>query len=288
MIRALAVALPLLIWAQPSALAADIPAPSSAQPSAQSSPPWSARGYQYSVGYEGTTSGTMIGANAITLGKWQTQRYGYELLVGFTKSSDSVSEQQQTVTQPYSTTANQNVSTVYNGARNPYVFTLGILPKLKAYQNSWFMVYGGLLFALSYSTGVSYNTGSATILTPNPALPENQTVTESGYGTIQTAGVLSTVVGPRIGSEIYIHALPNVAIGFAAGLITTLTGDSTTTTSVQSETYSVVNGVAQPPTGTPSSTTTVVRGRPGVSGATVALAGQAFDLFGTFTIRYVW
>jgi hypothetical protein len=51
--------------------------------------------------------------------------------------------------------------------------------------------------------------------------------------------------------------------------------------------YSVVNGVDQAPTAD-NTTVTVAETKVGMRGTTFGIGGTLFNLFGNFTIRYVW
>lgn len=247
---------------------------------------WASRFYRQSIGFEGSGGvSSMIGQNAITYGVWNSRRIGFELFIAASKTSDGVSEVQTTTTNAI--TGAKTISTAYSGTSKPFVLTLGVMPKVKAYRNSWLMVYGAMVGAASYVGGVSNLTGTISSTASNPLRPNDQTITETSYGTVTSDSFLNFAVGPRVGSEIYVKSLPNVAIGFAAGIITTFSGDQTTTSDVRTASYLVVDGIKQTST-SEAGTKTVTRTRPGISGTTVAIAGQSFNLFGTFTIRYVW
>jgi hypothetical protein len=67
----------------------------------------------------------------------------------------------------------------------------------------------------------------------------------------------------------------------------TIGGETTTTTTTRNRTSTFVNGVEQPPT-TDTVNVDVSESKQGLRGATFGIGGTTFNLFGSFTIRYVW
>ncbi|MGZ6479137.1 MAG: hypothetical protein ACXWQE_07555 [Bdellovibrionales bacterium] len=242
--------------------------------------------YSHYIGYEaGTSSIGVIGRNLVVYGDW-TGNFATEYFLGFEKGGDTFAKTTSS-TSSGTGPVTQSDSTTSTGAKNPYILTAGLGQKKKIYQGKWLQVYWGYFGGLTYTSSVSYDTGSTSQTTPDTTSPGTYSVTEAGLGTTKSATDLILFTGLKLGSEFYLRWFPNLALGFATGTMLTYGGKTTTTTTTESKTYSVVNGVPQTPTSV-SSTETHTESDPGMRGTTFGIGGTSFQFTGLFTIRYVW
>lgn len=248
---------------------------------------WSPEKQRYSIGYEGAalSAVSVIGKNAMNFGCWLNDSWAIDAYFGYTKDADTYSD---TTASIGDAVANSSTVTVtHAGIKNANIFTLGAGVRYRVFQNSWFQFnVGGLL---TYTPGVaaSYTTGSITTTTPNLNSPGNQTISETGLGTISSNTNATTSVGPKLGTEFYPRWFPHLALGFSTGILTTFGSESTVTTSTRTRTYTTLGGTAQPPSAD-TTTNSVASLKPGTRGVTFGVGGAQFQLIGTFTIRYIW
>ncbi|MCC6278457.1 MAG: hypothetical protein IT289_11140 [Oligoflexia bacterium] len=241
--------------------------------------------YRYSLGYESSTTGIMA-QNYIVGGKWLSSNFGIDIYFGFTKSADTTATSVATSTNAL--TNARTITTTYSGSANPNVFTLAAFPKWKLFRNNWLFVFGGPFAGVNYLTKVEYPNGGNTVETiPNANDPTNKSVVDTSIGTTTIESRMHIVAGPRIGAEIFLKWFPQISVGMATGIATTIGADTKQKTSTRSRTYNVVNGVDQAPTAD-SNAVTETTTKPGISSSTFGLGGTQFNLFGNFTIRYYW
>ena len=242
--------------------------------------------YRNSIGWERGASTIGVLAQDVINYSWWTEKgtTGYEVFVGFEKNSDSFNT---TTTSAVDAVAATQTSTVTNsGTKNGMELTIGGGFKRKFYQSRWLQVYWGALGAVTYTTEADYATGTRTTVV-DTTNPSDFTVTETGFGTVRSETDLLYSFGLKVGTEFYLKWFPQLALGFATGLLTTLGGDTTDTTTSQNRTFAVVGGTEQTPT-TDTSTQTTVNRKPGIQAGTFGIGGTSFQFTGLFTIRYVW
>jgi len=251
---------------------------------------WSPEKARYSIGYEytgniGGIAQSPLPQNAVALGMWLSPDIGVELLVGYNHGADNATTSTNTAVDPNAQTS--NVTTTYSGTMNATSVLLGGILKYRAFQNSWFQFNLGAMVAVVPGDGTSVNTGTTTVSTPNTTQPTTFSTTDTNIGTVSTNTNLAVSVGPRLGTEFYLKWVPHLALGFETGVLTTFGGQTTTTTSTQSDSFNTTNGTAG--TKTVSGTTTnVVTTKPGTVANTFGAGGLAFQLTGAFTLRYIF
>lgn len=242
---------------------------------------WRPKLMDNSIGYENAT----LDYNAISYSRWTNEKWGFDFLFGFQKSSDSFNKSETQSTDELA--PSRNISTTYSGSKNQQIFTLGTVGKYRIFQNDWLRIYAGGYLGLRYFTDVKYKTGTTTQSISNLNSPDDYTVSESSLGKIKNSTDLEVFLGPKIGSEIYLRWFPHVALGFATGFLYTFGGETETISDTSSRNYAVVAGVAQTPTAKSNNRTKTVR-KPDGRGGVFGIGGTAFNLFGSWTIRYVW
>ncbi|NBX83135.1 hypothetical protein EBQ90_08615 [bacterium] len=256
-------------------------------------PSWRPQQQRKALGIETSSSSFgVLGTNAISYTHWTSATKGFEYLFGYSKTADSFTET-LTVTQSNTSAANQSLTeaTAYSGTKNPHNFLLGLTYRDKIHQSDWLQIYWGLTGAIQYSTSASYTTGTSTKTTTNISDSDTYSIEESAdFGNTTRKGRLQVFIGPKFGSEFYLRWFPQLALGFATGVLTSF-GTPAETVAVthgsSSETTQVNNGVVTPPAPTPE--TSVTTKNPGdFNGSTFGIGGQTFSFTGQFTIRYVW
>lgn len=255
-------------------------------------PSWRPQQQRKALGIETSSSSFgVLGTNAISYTHWTSASKGFEYLFGYSKTADSFTET-LTATQSDTSSATQTLTeaTAYSGTKNPHNFLLGLTYRDKIHQSDWLQIYWGLTGAVQYSTSASYRTGTSTKTTNDISDADTYTVTESaGFGATTQKGRLQVFIGPKFGSEFYLRWFPQLALGFATGVLTSFgtAAETLTVTHGSPETTTVNNGVSTPPATTPE--TSVTTKNPGdFNGSTFGIGGQTFSFTGQFTIRYVW
>ena len=240
--------------------------------------------YQNAFGYERAGVG-ILSENVINYSKWiDGGKRGYEIFAGFSKAADTLTTNQVTSTNSIAET--QTITTTNTGQSNGFEITLGGGYKQKMYQSRWLQVYWGALGAVTYATATDFPVGT-TVVVNDTTTPGDFTTTQTGVGSTQVETDLAFSLGLKVGTEFYLKWFPQLAIGFSSGLLTTMGGNTTTTTTTSNRAAATVGGVEQDPT-TDSSSTQVVQNDRGISASTFGIGGTEFNLFGTFTIRYIW
>lgn len=248
---------------------------------------WAPENLKHSIGVE-TASASLgvLGTTVMAYSYWWSQKWGFEALVGFAKSSDTAQSSVDTNVNVINNS--QTITTAFTGVENPLQITAGAVIKNRVYQSSWLQVYWGGLAAVKYTGDVSYQSGSSTTTVPDLASPNDFTVTESNLGANQVSRELEYLIGPRIGTEIYLKWFPNLALGFATGVTYSIGGEQRTQTNTATRSYNVVSGVPQDPTTSNSSSNTVVTRRPPGTINTFGFGGTSFSFTGVWTVKYLW
>ena len=248
---------------------------------------WQPEKLKNSIGIEtsATTLG-VLGRNVLVYSRWLNSRWGIEGLFGFSKASDTMNTAVNSSTDAIANS--QTTTTTYTGVEQPKVITLGAVVKNRIYQSSWLQVYIGGMVAVNHFSDTRYQTGSSAATITDLATPNNFTVTETNLGTISTSQEIAYIVGPRVGTEIYLKWFPNFALGFSGGILYFMGGEQTTTTQRSTRSFAVVSGVPQEPTTTSTSTNIVSRTRPPNTINTFGIGGTSFSFNGLWTIKYMW
>jgi hypothetical protein len=248
---------------------------------------WSPKGMQHSIGVELSDSNFgVLGTDAIAYG-FALEKFGVDLYFAYTKDSNSatvnVTQSSNELSNPKSMTVTQR----FSGTENPKKTTLGIQPKYFFFSDRWFKASIGFLFAQTPKTSVRYKTGSVTTIYSDTSNMSTYSVSESSLGSTSSSVDAKLSYGPRINVEFYLKWFPHIGLGFGTGLIQTSGGDVKNSTSTQTRSYVVTNGVAATPTSAQTSVTTDTTKTGGTS-KTIAVGGTKFNLMGNFAIRYIW
>lgn len=275
------------------------PAATEAAPAAKAAPPdeFNPFSYRYSLGLEGAAlSGTsVLQETAVAVGYWMDRRWGFETYVGYAKSASTATE-----TTGASVNALTNASTTtrtYTGAAPVGRALIGGALKYRIYQRKHFGVSTDFLLTFMPGSSASYLSGSEVITVPDTNSPSNYTVSQAAYGTVVSELSSFLRFGPRMTVDYHLPFLPNLLLGATFGIFASVGGTTTTTSPLRTQTYAVVNGVAQPPT-SDSTVTSVVQSSPGLTSNTYGLGGTGVGLgsvsfnpitvTGTFRIRYTF
>lgn len=244
---------------------------------------WMAGSYRTYLGVESGQFGIFPSA---VFGKWNGD-FGYDLLLGVRKSSDSASVAiTDTITDVSSPTSTRTLRTVRTGGVNFWELRIGARPRFKVYRSDWALIYWGVLAGAVYSTSTSYPYETTQQTYSDRSDTANYTINRLNGGTIEQARSLQFYAGPVVGSEFYLPSLPYLALGFSTGVVVGSGGNVTTQQHNTSSVASVVNGVEQPPSSQgarESSGSTEA----GLEARTYGL-GDSLGFFSTFTLRYVW
>lgn len=256
---------------------------------------WSPEAYTFSIGYEKAgTSTAALGGDNIVWGVWFPGVFGFDLYVGYTRDAGTTAVA-TSLTETGVAVKTRTSNSRYSGVSGSQNFTVGLGPKFRLYQNSWFQFNLGLLMGYTAPYSTESTVGQVTETIPNIGAPTTKTITETsfggsaGYGTsiANTKGAFS--VGPRLGTEFYLKWFPHLALGFATGILTTFGGDTVTTTTTRIRTVTFIDGVEQDDlSGTDGPTTTTTTTKAGTRVGTFGIGGTNFQFTGIFTIRYVF
>lgn len=241
--------------------------------------------YKYLVGFESTSASLgVLGANSIVIGNWW-ETWGLEFLIGYTKNEDSSSSSVDTNNNTIANTG--TTTTTFSGTKNNHTGSLGTVLKAKVFQNHWVQVYGGAFVGVNYFFKTNYQSGSKVETFTDLNSTGNKSVTETSLGNVEVKRTPQVAIGPKLGAEFYPKWIPHLAVGFSTGIATYFGGNTTTTSSLRTRTFTVVNGVDQPASAD-ATRTTVTETSPGIKGVTFGIGGTTFQVTGVFTIRYVW
>lgn len=248
---------------------------------------WSPKGMQHSIGVElSDESFGVLGTDAIAYG-FALEKFGIDLFFAYSKNSNSSRVSVTQSTNDTSTPKSMTVTQSFTGSENPKRATFGIQPKYFIFSDQWFKASIGFMIAQTSSTSVRYKTGSVTTTYPDISNMSNYSVSESSFGSVASTTTAKLHYGPRLNIEFYLKWFPHIGLGFGTGLIQMSGGDVKNSTTTQTRSYAVTNGVAANPSTSQTSTTTETTKTGGAS-KTVALGGTKFNLMGNFAIRYIW
>ena len=249
---------------------------------------WRAADYRYQVGYDSAAGGTgILGENVITGGFWFDESLGLDIYLGYTKAGNANNESISDVTNTVAVPNTKTTTTLHTGTNTARTLAIAAGLKYRMYQSDWFQLNLGFVAAFFPGGSADFNTGRKVETFTDASNLNNRTVTETDLGTITSETSTQLSFGPRLGTEFYIKWFPHLAVGFATGILTSVSGNTTTTTDTKTRTYTVVNGTESAPTAS-SSTHTVSTTTPGFRGTTFGIGGTTFAFTGTFSIRYVW
>lgn len=263
--------------AKPSATSASTQTRSSLDPMLAG---WNTRRYTKSIGF----SASFLGTNTIVYENYFSDS-SLALYFGANKAADTYSESNQTVTTG-TATVTTTTTTTYGGVKNPMSLSLGAAYYGHTFRNNWLLVRTGLFGGVDYFTGTNYNTGSHREVVSS-ATPNTISITDTNFGDVSANRSTIFRLGPAVDTSFFLRWFPQLAIGFQAAILYSTDNKLKTSTNQRSRTYDNVSGVDQPPT-TDTSTSTNTNTLAGPSLSTFAVAGQQFNLFGNFTLKYVW
>jgi len=252
---------------------------------AENKPWWSPESQQYALGYEnGSGNFNVFAQNAMVFGIWVGPRLGLDIYLGYTKDADTYTTTSASSESSLNTT--KTASTTYSGIKNQNYYTLGLGLKYVLYQNSWVQINFGGVAAVTLPSSATYSSGTITETFAVKTDPTNKSVVDT-VGSIEAKTALAYHVGPKIGSEFYLKWFPHLSLGFATGLLASFGGNTATTTTTRNKIFTVVNGTEQTPS-TDTTSVSVADRDLGMRAKTFGIGGTVFNLFGNFTIRYVW
>ncbi|NDE16370.1 hypothetical protein EBZ80_15700 [bacterium] len=241
----------------------------------------------HSIGVElASSSFGALGTSAVNYGLL-TPKYGVEFYLGHSKSADTISQSESSVTNTSATPNSRTTSVVDSGKVNPRQYTFGIQPKYVMFADRWLRATAGFMLAYTNTGKVSYKTGTTTTSWSDISQDSNYSVQRNAVGTIETKTTPRLLMGPRINADFLLRWFPHLSLGFSTGIMVGSGAASTTETNTESKSFAVQDGVEQ----TPSSHTTTsqkVSLKQGLTGETIAVGGTTFNLMGSFTLRYVW
>lgn len=248
---------------------------------------WSPKSMRHSVGVElsDSTFG-VLGTDAVAYG-FSLENFGIDIYFAYSKDANSAVENVTQTSNDVSTPKTLTINKRYTGVQNPKKTTFGIQPKYIFYSDSWFKTSIGFMLAHASRTSVRYRTGTVTTTYADSSVLSNYSVTESAFGYISSTVSPKIIYGPRLNVEFYLKWFPHIALGFGTGMLLTQGGDVTTSTSTQTRSYTVTDGVAANPTSSQTSSSTD-KVKSGGSSRTIAVGGTRFNLMGNFGIRYIW
>jgi len=246
---------------------------------------WNPEAYTYYVGYEGSGVPSILPQNSVVLGQWFDSRFGGEIFVGYSNPADSFATSVQTSADAVANS--QNTLTTNSGTRSAATLLIGVAPKLRFVQSSWVQLYLAGVLGFVFGNSTNYATGSRQVSVADLTDPTTFSVNETNFGTIQIERSAMFLIGPKLGSEFYLKWIPNLALGFSTGFLFTSGGSTKTTTSTKTRSIDTVSGVEQP-AAPDSSFENVAETQPGLQATTFGIGGAQFNLFGNFSLRYVW
>ncbi len=283
--------------AEPGATFAEAPAETAPPAKAPVSEEFNPFSYRYSLGLEGpaipTTS--VLQETAVAVGYWMDRRWGIETYLGYAKTASTSTETTATAVNALLNTS--TATTTYSGSTPIGRALVGGALKYRIYQKKYFGVSADFLLTFMPGSSASYRSGSEVTTTPDINSPSNYTVSQAAYGTVVSEVSSFLRFGPRITADYHLPFLPNLLLGATFGIFASVGGTTTTTSPLRTQTYAVVNGVAQAPT-SDSTSTTVAQSSPGLASNTYGLGGTGVGLgtvnfnpitvTGTFRIRYTF
>lgn len=250
-------------------------------PTERLAPGWDQRAFKYGIGF---SSSFMSGSSTFVLDRFSNDS-SFSFFFGLNKSTDSFTASDSTAGSGTSTITTTTTRTL-SGTKNPYAISLGASYNKALVRQEWLLVRAGLFAGVDYYTDASYDVGTQTT-SYSSADPTTVTVTETNYGSATASRRAVIKAGPVVDAFVLLRWFPQLAIGLQGGILYSTPGQTDTKTETRTRTYQRINGVDQTPTSsTTSNATSSAQTGPLVS--TFAVAGQTFNLFGSFVLRYVW
>ncbi len=245
-------------------------------------PGWNPNKFKKSVGFSTTF---LSSTSAITYEEYSDDQASWTYLLGLSKSSDSYTPTSSTTTSG-TTTITTTSSTTYSGSKNPYAIGIGTIYSKKIFRNEWIFLRLGVFGGIDYYTNTSYQSGTKSEVSTSTS-PETTNISETNYGKVDVTRGMPIRMGPVIDSTLFLRWFPQIGIGFQAAMLYSTGMTTKTKSSLCTKSYSVVSGVEQSPTSL-SCVEQTSESIAGPSLSTFAVAGSTFNLFGSFTIKYVW
>ena len=243
-------------------------------------PGWNTRHYSSSLGFSTSFTGT---STVVYENYFSDSSIAYYF--GASKASDSISVSNVGSVTGVSPTTTVNTTT-YSGAKNPFTLSIGSAYYKHTFRNNWMLVRMGIFGGADYFTGTSYKTGSHRETTVSTT-PNTTSIVDTNFGDVTANRTMVFRLGPTFDTSFYLRWFPQLAIGLQAAILYSTDNKTSTTTNTRSRTYDSISGVDQTPS-SDNSTSTQVDSLVGPSLSTFAVAGSTFNLFGNFTIKYVW
>lgn len=243
---------------------------------------WKSRDFNRAFGFSTGLTGS---SNAIVIENTPDAETSWGFHFGFSKAADSFTEGNTTSVTGTATTTT-TTSLVRSGSKQNATFSFGATYMNRIYKNDFILVRWGGFGGLDYIGAAKYGVGSRSE-TSSSATPGTVSVTETNFGETTVKSTPGIKLGPVFDASLYLRWFPNISVGFIGGMLYEMDRKVTTSTSTVSRTYDIVGGVDQTPTSnTTNNSESVVNRGPVLS--TYALAGQNFNLFGSFVLRYLW
>ncbi len=247
-------------------------------------PGWNSAKIKNGVGFSGSFLGT---GNAFIYETGLNKMTSWTYYFSFAKSSDNFTDSNTNANSGVApgtiTTTNTKTRT---GTKNPMSLGFGASYNQRIYRNSFFLSRWGFFGGLDYATKVNYGTGTQ-VTTQSSLTPTTLNIVETNFGEVEVSRSPVLRLGPVFDAYVFLRWLPNLAVGFQGGILYSTGQETKTVTRTVTQNYSVVSGVNQTPTSFSSSNQSSSVDNGG-TGSTFAIAGQNFNLFGNFVIRYVW
>lgn len=247
-------------------------------------PGWNTAKIRRGVGFSGSFLGT---GNAFIYETGLNQISSWSYYFSFAKSSDNFTDANTTAISGVAPGTITTTNTINRtGSKNPMSLGLGVSYNKRIYRNSFFQSRWGFFGGVDYFTKVSYGTGTE-VATESSTTPGTINKVQTAFGEVEVSRNPVFRLGPVFDAYVFLRWLPNLAVGFQGGMLYTTEQNTKTVTRTVTQNFSVVNGVNQTPTSYSSSNQSSSLENGG-TGSTFAIAGQNFNLFGNFVIRYVW
>lgn len=245
-------------------------------------PGWKARDFTRALGF---SSGLTGSGNAIVIENTPDAESSWAFHFGFNKLNDSFTESNTSSVSGIATTTSTTTLS-RSGAKSAATLSFGSSYMSRVFKNDFILVRWGGFGGIDYVTDAKSPVGTRST-SESSATPGTVNITESGFGeqTIKSSPGIN--FGPVFDASLYLRWFPNISVGFMGGILYKMDRKVTTTTSTVSRTYQTVGGVDQADTSNTKTNVESVQNL-GPALSTYALAGQNFNLFGNFVIRYLW
>jgi hypothetical protein len=284
---------PSIDSAPPAAPAPRATRPTRAAAPAQTSAPTISTDDYLKPGWNPTKLDTGLGFGSSFLGGGTTviydtgltKRTSWTYYFGYNKTSDSFSGTSSSSVSGVGTTTSSTTNS-NSGTKNPKILSIGASWNQRLFKNHFMQARWGLFGGIDYYTKVSYAKGSNTTSVTSSA-PTTVNYSEAAMGSTDVTKSPGFKIGPVVDTYLFLRWIPNIAVGMQGGMLYTMDQKTKTHTSTVTQSYQILNGVAQTPSSYTSSDSTQ-EDKTGGAGSTFAANGATFNLFGNFVIRYTW